>query len=347
MSSPTVLRYNNMDLMRYFFAIGVITAHYNSIMSTNFCWFINSNTAVGLFFAISGYLVYGSYEKSTLKSYVFKRVIRICPPYLFIILSSFLIGSILTSYTITEYLLNIETYKYLLYNLLFLNFLQPNLPGVFCNSAVDAVNGSLWTLKVEWFLYFTIPIFFYVRKKNNWNICVMIVSLLLFSLIYKYGLLYLYEQTNNKLYYFLSYQFAGQLMFFYSGVLIYHYKEKFSGLDYKITFPLFCIILILSKYFFITPIPFAIITTIFCISKSIGQWVSYLGNVSYEMYLFHFPIIQVIYTTGFLKNLPVTTRFVITIIIISFISVAYQKFINPGITKLLYKINDIRPHTNI
>lgn len=63
MTNNTILRYNNMDLMRYVLSIAVIVAHYNIIMGTDIYWFIDSGTAVGLFLGISGYLVCGCYEK--------------------------------------------------------------------------------------------------------------------------------------------------------------------------------------------------------------------------------------------------------------------------------------------
>lgn len=46
-----------------------------------------------------------------------------------------------------------EVFKYVAANLVFLNFTHPNLPGLFESNSLQAINGALWTLKIEVMFY--------------------------------------------------------------------------------------------------------------------------------------------------------------------------------------------------
>lgn len=159
-------RFYQMDLVRYYLAISVIVAHFNLIFSKSLFWPTDSGTAVGVFFGLSGFLVYASYQRSrNYSSYIFNRAKRILPSYYIVVLSCALLLCFMSDLGIKEYFLSSSFWKYVISNLAFLNFIQPELPGVFTDNAIPAVNGSLWTLKVEWMLYLTIPLFVYIQEK--------------------------------------------------------------------------------------------------------------------------------------------------------------------------------------
>ena len=151
-------------------------------------WVISGGLRVKVFFIMSGFLIFYSYIKNpNLKNYIRKRTKRILPPYLLVVILCFIIGSFITNLRITEYLQSGESYSYLINNILFLNFLQPTLPGVFENNPIQAVNGSLWTMKVEIMFYISVPIVFYLLKKYN-KLWVMI-GIFVFSILYEQCLL--------------------------------------------------------------------------------------------------------------------------------------------------------------
>ena len=80
---------------------------------------------------------------------------RILPPYwATVVLFAILLGFCSAS---PDYFLSGQFWKYLIANLCFVNFVEPALPGVFDGMEVTAVNGSLWTMKVEWMLYLSMP----------------------------------------------------------------------------------------------------------------------------------------------------------------------------------------------
>jgi peptidoglycan/LPS O-acetylase OafA/YrhL len=148
-----------MGVVRYYLALSVVMAHFSTLTGVEVWWPTSSYDAVGGFFALSGFLVYGSYLRApSLKTFIANRARRILPAYSFIILlcAFGLVG--LSTLPAAEYFTSWHWWRYLLSNLTFLNFLCPDLPGVFSGNEMTAVNGSLWTLKVEWMLYLTVPL---------------------------------------------------------------------------------------------------------------------------------------------------------------------------------------------
>jgi len=153
---------NNFDFLRQFAAFLVILGHSESIVGsphTGFWGVSISTLGIQIFFTVSGYLVTESWLRNAdLKTFLAKRAKRIFPGLtVCICLTIFVLGPLMTTLTLHEYLTNSNTYLYL-YNIL----LYPiyNLPGLFQkNTYPNAVNGSLWSLPVEFACYLGIVFF--------------------------------------------------------------------------------------------------------------------------------------------------------------------------------------------
>ncbi len=115
--------------------------------------------AVDIFFVISGFLVSKSYLKSRqVFPYVTARVLRIFPGLVTAVLfNAFVVGAVFTHLPRLTYLSGAETWRYILVNSTLISRfvqLEYSLPGVFAGNPVSqAVNGSLWTLPYEVWLY--------------------------------------------------------------------------------------------------------------------------------------------------------------------------------------------------
>lgn len=338
-SSKKLLKKGNcFDFLRYFFAISLIIAHFCTLTNIDQFWFVTGTTRVKAFFIMSGFLVFYSYiRREDLKDYIEKRIRRILPAYLIVIIFCFLLGSFITTIGTKDFFTSKETYKYLIANFSFLNFIQPTLPGVFEHNPIQAVNGSLWTMKVEVMFYISVPIILYLLKK--YKVIFVMISIFLFATIYNYCFTVLYEQTNNDLYLLIRKQIGSQLMYFYSGTFILLYLDKFTKY-LKFFFPIAIVVYYYqdSNYLFSTFEPLAFATILIGLAYNL-KYLNFLrkyDNISYGMYLYHYPIIQTIIYYK-IPQFNIYLAFFLTLILTILISLLSWKFIEkPIIQKRLF-----------
>jgi len=293
-----IQRKNNFDFLRV--SLAIFVAFYHLVILTQSTYIFDyisyhiAEFAVDSFFVISGFLIFMSYEHShSLWHYYSKRAKRILPGYISVILiSSVLLYFFSIKVNFFDYF-NLDYIKYLLANLSTLNFLHPTLPGLFENHFTSAVNGALWTIKVEIIFYLSLPFLVYVIKK--FKIALSLCILYIFSILYVYLMLYLYHKSGSDIYLTLEKQFPGQLAFFIAGAVLHYYYSLF--LKYKtllfigVIITLYLHFNIISLYFFY-PISLAVfIIYIANIFPFLGNFSKY-GDFSFGIYIWHFPIIQ-------------------------------------------------------
>ena len=315
---------NNMGIVRYILAFAVVIAHFNTLTDTDILWFpITSGQAVGGFFALSGFLMAGSYlKRPDWKNFVISRCKRLLPAYWSTVLIFAVICVAFSS--ADNYFVQSGFWKYLTANLSFLNFLHPTLPGVFDNNPTPVVNGSLWTMKVEWMLYLTVPFGIWLIMKFKRHVAITIMALYVASAVYRLGMYHMYDETGSEIYAIMSRQFLGMLMYFYVGILVYYYLDLFLKWKWWILAISLVSLLAFSKvgFFHIVFDPLFVSLLVLWFSM-VGKWGSFEGtrdNISYNIYLVHFPVIQIIVQTGLTKSLGIGWSFAIAILIILAIS---------------------------
>ncbi len=109
--------------------------------------------AVAMFFVLSGFLIARSAQVHPWRDYVRARALRIWPAFVVaVLLQTFVIGTAFTTLPATAYLADPATWTAVARALVFSPPL--GLPGVFeANPLPRAVNGSLWTLRIEALCY--------------------------------------------------------------------------------------------------------------------------------------------------------------------------------------------------
>ena len=297
---------NNFDLIRVGLALIVFLVHAASLSGYSslnpIINFFSAEIAVKSFFIISGFLIFMSYEKSkNITLFFSKRIRRIYPAYFFVIVISTLSGLIYSSASLHEYI-SFTTLKYLISNLLFLNFIQPNLPGLFVENSIKAVNGALWTLKIEVMFYILVPII--VMVFNRIGRLKAMIGIYIFSLLYSYTLLHFYEIYNLSFLLDLQRQLPGQLTYFIMGALGYYFFECFKKYSvYLLGVAIFLMLFKQSLPWLIFEPGFLLIFILFFATKFyyLGNFNKY-GDFSYGIYILHFPILQTLISQHLLDN---------------------------------------------
>lgn len=242
--------------------------------------------ATSVFLFSSGFFIARSIEKKNrFKEYFKTRAMRIFPLLVIVVLLSVVMGLFVTSYTKEEYLTNVQTYKYLLNGVL---VLQHNLPGVFENNIYgQVVNGSLWTLPVEFLCYIVCFICFHIGIMKR-KIMVYTVPVCIFGAL---GVLILGKKTDMS----VIVEALGLCIIFYIGMLYYVFRDKicFSPvLTVIITAVLVCSIIFRFSWIGVLAAFPYYLSYIFFMKKQVGKRLAGLGDYSYAMYLCAFPIQQ-------------------------------------------------------
>lgn len=163
---PKYRRYPGFESLRLLAAVGVLFSHGYALVgriAEEPVWqivpgILNAATAsVGVFFAISGYLVTSSFLERAhsvrgVWDFAAARILRIFPALAVCLLLTVLLGSVITTQPPAAYWSSPQTWDYLWRNLLLGRVNE--LPGVFsANIYGSGVNGSIWTIPLEVGMY--------------------------------------------------------------------------------------------------------------------------------------------------------------------------------------------------
>ncbi|MEO6722068.1 MAG: acyltransferase [Ferruginibacter sp.] len=315
-------RENNFDLIRLFAALQVVFwhstehLHFQEGSSNSLTSFLQFFPGVTIFFTISGFLIYSSFDKNKdLKIYLRNRFLRIYPAlwvclmFTIILLSAF--GFINS--------LNVLSSKFIFWIISQSSFLQFYTPDFFRDFGNGSPNGSLWTIPVEVSFYiFIIFIFWLVRKiklPQNYIICSLMITSYLFN--YWYSANFKTNETQSNLIKLLGLNLIPYLFYFLLGSLAYVNWERirkwYEGKGfYWIVFYMayFFIFSIWLKKFSPTYWPnlYGLVSIIILSQatlalayskKKLSRKLLRGNDISYGIYLYHMPIINTILQLGY------------------------------------------------
>jgi peptidoglycan/LPS O-acetylase OafA/YrhL len=293
---------NNFDAIRLIAALAVMYGHgrYTFNLPDVQAWYRpESSLAVDVFFCVSGYLVTDSWRRQPIFSvYLTKRALRIFPAFiLYVVVTMFVLGPLVTRVHLGSYFSQGETYKFLTQIALYPGF--GFLPGVFVDSpSHGVVNGSLWTLPVEFFCYLCVPIVIAAPSKAR--------EFLLVGIVLATGLWssrqFLLHHTGSLSIYGVDIVFAvGETCYFASAALLRLLDERWPN-SVRLDFALIGLVAVLgiearapglTRPFSGLILPYIVIA-LGKTSTPVFRSAARFGDFSYGVYLWHFPILLTI-----------------------------------------------------
>ena len=295
---------NNFDLLRILFAWFVIVSHsyvLNGDGATDPLFemtqqtFLFSFIGVKGFFIISGYLIFKSMVVSnSIFEYLVKRVLRIFPALAVVLLVTLAAVYFIYPSNIPPFFSNKEVYAYFLGNVI---LFKPHffISGIFSGLPSSAINGSLWTIEYEFFFYVFILLFFYFRSNKKILKALLVIVVALFLMVR----LAFYDWTVQT-HFFIPLEPLFDLgPYFLMGSLLSCFDFDKMPAKNAIAAVL-SMALIASVYFKIGhtvvyfTLPFLVIYAGKQTSK-LATWVhSAIGDPSYGIYLYAFPLQQLL-----------------------------------------------------
>lgn len=287
--------FNAITLVRWFFAVSLVCFHACVLLRHSFITPVKGHAIVSVFFVLSGMLTYeGLAARPGVRAFCVRRFRKLFPPYALTVVACALAFAAFSAMPYGGYFTSSGFWKYLAANLAFLNFLSPTLPGVFETHCVDAVNSSLWTMKVEVMFYAVAPAIAWLSRRFRplW----VIVAVYVLSVAYAEFFTHLYHVSGVEKYDVLRRQLPGQMMYFAAGMAAVHLRavvlrHKAAALLAGMVVWLLC-----SAFTPLRPIePPAIacvITVVAYGSRRLSMLSVSVPNLTYEVFLLHFPILQ-------------------------------------------------------
>jgi peptidoglycan/LPS O-acetylase OafA/YrhL len=264
----------SLDYLRGFAAISVCFYHFthrlNYLSDTDLFKQIFSvgHFGVEIFFIISGLVIpysmaKGNYTLQKFFTFLKKRFIRIEPPYLICVLLALLLNYLTTLNPLYDGKAFQIDYAQLFYHFGYLNGFMGK----------DWLNGVFWTLAVEFQYYLLIALLFPLI--NHKSKLVWIPLLIVFNL--------------TSFYFDRNYIFNFSI-FFTAGILLFRYfTNQLDKIEQVIS--IFCVTLFTFVYYSYSEVLVVVLTCLVAMAPlEKAKLSSFFGDISYSLYLLHFPI---------------------------------------------------------
>lgn len=327
--------FSGLDGLR-FISISFVVLHHLFTFKTNFGLTSIDLPVLGtigyygiqFFFAGSGFLItflllteYGKYNKISLKSFYTRRILRIWPAYYLLILLALVIALKIPFFNIPGLTDAYLQGNYQKGNLLYFLFLPHIVPFSFPTAPYV---HQTYTIGIEEQFYFIWGmIFFFIPKITKKVFICILIGIIVINFTHDFFYTDLRRLEHNKAI-DLFLQLATYLKYcrfstFAIGSLFafaYYEKKKWVNIFRSLYFQLFVYCLLICSIWFDFNIPFCmdeyIAVVMLCVfgiatfkESSIinysARWLSFLGKVSYGIYLFH--IFAIVIAIKICKNI--------------------------------------------
>ncbi|MFN3590142.1 MAG: acyltransferase family protein [Spirosomataceae bacterium] len=314
-------RLNNLDLVRLFASAQVLVWHvlvHLDLFNPDsfFLKFLYNIPGVPIFFAISGFLITSSIDKTNfiVANYVRSRFMRLFPALVICLLfTSFLVYWSGTSIDLSDWLIYFFTH---------LTIFQSWISEGLRVWGVGHPNGSLWSISVEIQLYCLLP-FLVISLKNkkiekkNFILFLLFIS----SIAYRFIIDEYIRSKSETIAQFGSMFLFHHFQFFALGIaLYYNFNQILPFLESRVLkwLGIYAAYVLVCKYYFEayeTPYSYSffgivanilLIGMVFSFAFSNKEWSSMLlrqQDISYGLYIFHMPIVNFFVQKGLVGDI--------------------------------------------
>jgi peptidoglycan/LPS O-acetylase OafA/YrhL len=318
MTEKELFRTNNFDLIRLLAALEVAIHHTLHHFELHNNWLFHATSwlpGVPIFFFVSGFLISKSYESnSRIREYARNRALRIYPA-LIVCTALSLISVFATGYLASQSWSLVQITTWIIGQITFFQFYSPDFIRGFGSGAL---NGSLWTVTVELQFYVLIPLLYWIltraSKSRGQRMAMLSVLILLFivpNVIFQQ--LKLNDQFSGHLLMKLAHvSFLPWLYMFLLGILAQqnfmwiHGFVRGRGLPIVVAY---AIVAYITVNFFgwstgneIHPALFPLLAvTVLAVAYTaphLGDRILHKNDISYGVYIYHMPIINVMLYYG-------------------------------------------------
>lgn len=281
---------NNFHLLRLLAALAVIYGHsypivgsaggdlYLQLVGNKFI----GGLAVDIFFVTSGFLVTASLERGSLKRYLWARSLRIFPALLVACgLTVFLLGPLLT--VSNDYWSDPQTWRYLLNNALMIRT-EYFLPGVFAGNSDPAVNGSLWSLPIEFRLYlvfFALALLGLLQRERFTSLSIVLLLAGL-ALVPRYPVFAQYANWVNCTF------------LFFAGALVWKRRDEVQLTPWGVLGLIALAVMTRGTPAFTVAYSLALVYFVFVFALCMRLPVIHSRDISYGVYLYGWPVQQLL-----------------------------------------------------
>lgn len=304
--SPVRSTGEHYDLLRVLAAFMVFAGHQQALTGLPepaFLGFVTwGELAVGIFFALSGYLVSESWRRDpSVPRYLLRRALRLLPGLAGVVLFACLIlGPLLTALRLSDYLAHPQTYQYLWNVALNVRFA---LPGMFATNPVpNVMNGSLWTLPMEVGCYLLLVLLLrsLSRLRAGWILWPVAAALWTVDFVQPQAAAWLFYGTSWR----MAIHFA--TYFFLGAALRLAPPPRFSPIPAAMLAAAALMFTANSRLgYWMAPLCVALLVIGTArVSARPSRWATRYGDLSYGLYLYAFPVQQVVISTGFAADFP-------------------------------------------
>lgn len=287
---------NNFDFLRLLFAAFVVITHSYALSgSQEEDWLAQltngqicfSFIGVRGFFIISGFLIYQSLQRSaSLEDYFWKRILRLFPALFVVLLLTTLLGYFVYHNETISYWKNEAVWTYLPNNITLFH-LQYGISGIFdTNPFPYQINASLWTIPFEFKFYILLAILFF-NKNKKWNRILLGIGSIFLMIV---NVLYGHRLGKTGLYVDLG-------PFFFGGAFLasLNFNKTIKHIDtYMLSGFLLLVLFTYSGYF--NWVKFLLVPLILyigiCSTAFISSTGKRIGDLSYGIYIYSFPVQQ-------------------------------------------------------